>query len=125
MLGVRGLGLVVDCLRGERGPGRLSRQSGLHGEVESDGGGLVDDHDPVPVRELDDFLGVGVVGGAERVCAGPVKEAEVVDEVGVVVAFAADGGVLVLAEAGEVERLAVDEELFALDGDRADPDGSS
>lgn len=74
--------------------------------------------------ELEDFLGMGVVGSAERIRFRPVKEAEVVDEVSVVVSLASDRGVLVvLAEAREVERFAVDEELLALDADRADPDG--
>ena len=87
-----------------------------------DGGRLVDHDDAMPVGELEHLLGIGVVGSAERVRADPLHELEVVDHEGVVVALAADGRVLVLSEAGEVERLAVDEELVPAHLDRAHPD---
>ena len=105
---------------GRRRPGR--RRSAADADVEPDGGGLVDDDDAVPVGVVEDLLGVGVVRGAERVRADPLHQREVVDHERVVVALAAHRAVLVLAEAGEVERLAVDQEPRAVDLDRADAD---
>ena len=125
VLGVGGLRVRVDVLLGEGRERRGSRQPADDAQVEADGGGLVDDDDAVPVGEVEHLLGVRVVRGAEGVRADPLHELEVVDQVGVVVALAADGGVLVLAEAGEVERLAVDEELGAAHLDGADADGDA
>ena len=106
------------------GNGGRPRHPADDAHVQSDGGRLVDDDDAVAVGEVEDLLGVGVVGGAEGVRADPLHELEVVDHERVVVALAADRCVFVLAEAGEVERLAVDEELVAahLDGANADRD---
>ena len=78
---------------------------------------------PAPVGEVEDLLGVRVVRGPEGVGARPRHQLEVVDHLHVVVALAPDGRVLVLAEAAEVERLAVDEELLAAHLDGADADG--
>ena len=75
-----------------------------------DGSRLVDDDDAVPVGVPEHLLGVGVVGGAERVRAEPLQEREVVDHQHVVVRLPAHRGVLVLAEAAEVEGLLVDQE---------------
>ena len=122
VLRVGGLRVRVGVLVGE---GRERRRPGHPADdshVESDGGGLVDHDDAVAVGELEHLLGVGVVGGAERVRADPVHELEVVDHECVVVPLAADRGVFVLAEPGEVERLAVDEELVPANLDRADTD---
>ena len=94
-------------------------------EVESDGGGLVDDDDAEPIRVLEHLLGVGVVRGAEGVGAHPVQEIEIVDHGGVVVALAVHVQVLVHAEATEVEGLVVDEEASAVDAHRPDADGQS
>ena len=91
-------------------------------EVEADGRRLVDDDDAVAVGVVEDLLGVGIVRGPERVRADPPQQLEVADHHGVVVALAADRRVLVHAEAGEVERLAVDQEPLPVDGDGADPD---
>ncbi len=91
--------------------------------VDADGGDLVDDDDAVPVGVLEDLLGVRVVRRAERVRAQPLHELEVVDEVRVVVALATHGAVLVLAEPGEVEGAAVDQELGAADFDGAHAHG--
>ena len=71
-------------------------------------GRLVDHDDAVPVGVVEHLLGVGVVRSAERVRADPREQLEVVHHVRVVVALAGHARVLVLAEAGEVERLAVD-----------------
>src|SRR3954447_24006820 len=101
---------VVAGVRRERRRDLPPQDPGHHAEVLPDGGGLVDHDDAVPVGEVEDLLGVGVVRGPERVRADPVQKREVVDHQRVVVALAADSGVLVLAEPGEVERLAVDEE---------------
>src|SRR5512135_233381 len=60
--------------------------------------GLVDDDHAVPVGVVEDLLGVRIVGGAERVRTHPLHQREVVHHERVVVAFAAHGGVLVLAE---------------------------
>ena len=92
---------------------RRRRMPGHHAEVLPDRGRLVDDDDAVPVGVVQHLLGVGVVRRAERVGADPVHQREVVHHQRVVVALAADGGVLVLAEAGEGEGLAVDQELRA------------
>ena len=87
-----------------------------------DGRGLVDHHDAVAVGVVEHLLGVRVVRRAERVRAEPLHQREVVDHERVVVALAAHGGVLVLAEAREVERLAVDQEARAVDPHGADAD---
>ena len=79
--------------------------------VEPDGRGLVDHHDAVPVGEVEDVLGVGVVRGPERVGPDPLQQREIPDEERGVVALAERRVVLVHAEPGEPERRAVDEEL--------------
>jgi hypothetical protein len=121
-LPVRGLGVGVDRLLGERLVRLGAEDAGGQPAVDTHGGGLVDDDDAVPVGIVEDLLGVRVVRRAERVGAEPVHEREVVDHEDVVVAFAAHGAVLVLAEALEIERLAVDEEARAVDLDRPDAD---
>lgn len=82
-------------------------------EVQADGRGLVDDHHALSVRIVQDLLGVRVVRGAERVRAGPLHQGEVMHHQDVVVTPAAHGGVLVFAEALEIERNSVDQELCA------------
>lgn len=66
-LGVRRLGLVIDEVRAK---GLAAR--GAQTKVKSHGGGLVNNNDAAAVGELHHLLGVGVVGGAEGVCADPV-----------------------------------------------------
>lgn len=90
--------------------------------VLADGSHLVDDDHSLPVRVVVHLVRIRVVRGAEGVRSDPLHEREVVDEERVVVPLAANGGILVLAEAGEVERLAVDEELGASHLDGADAD---
>ena len=90
--------------------------------VQPDGRGLVDDHESVPVGVVQHGLGVRVVRGAQRVGADPLQQPEVVQHVRVVVTLPQHADVLVLAEAGEVERLAVDQEPGAVDGDGAHAD---
>lgn len=82
-------------------------------QVQADGRRLVDDHHTLSVRVVQHLLGVGVVRGAERVRAGPVQQGEVMHHQGVVVRPAAHGGVLVFAEALEVEGDSVDQEFLA------------
>ena len=114
-----GLRVRVGVLLGEGREGRGSRHPPDDAHVEPDGGGLVDHDDAVAVGEFEHLLGVGVVRGAERVRADPLHELEVVDHERVVVPLAAHRRVLVLAEPGEVEGLAVDEELVSADFDGA------
>ena len=120
---VNGLRRVVDGLGGERRHVRAAEDAAGQAHVDADRGGLVDHDDAVAVGVVEDLLGVRVVRGAERVRAEPVHQREVVDHERVVVALAAHGGVLVLAEALERERLAVDEEPRAVHLHRADADG--
>ena len=122
-LAVDGLRGVIDGVRGEGRRVRGAEDAARDAHVEADRGGLVDHDDAVPVGVVEDLLGVGVVRGAERVRAEPVHQREVVDHEHVVVALAAHRAVLVLAEAAEVERLAVDQEARAVDLHRADADG--
>ena len=115
-------GGVVDGVRGEGGEPLAAEDPAAQADVEADGGSLVDHDDAAPVGVVQHLLGVGVVRGAERVGAQPVQQREVMHHEYVVVALAAHGGVFVLAEAPEVERLAVDEEARAVDLDGADAD---
>ena len=120
-LGVGLAAAFVDRLRRERLVRRAEHDRGqLH--VLPDRGGLVDDHDAVPVGVVQHLLGMRVVGRPERVGADPVHQRDVVHEPRVVVPLALDRQVLVLAEPGEPERLAVDEELRAPHLDRPDAD---
>ncbi len=119
LLGERGKSLGRELLLRQvvrAGEPRTERQ------VEADGRGLGDDHDAVPVREIQHLLRIRIVRGAEGVRAHPLHEGEVVHHQRIVMTLATDGGVLVLAEACEVEGLAVDEQLRALDLDRANAD---
>ena len=90
--------------------------------VEPDRGSFVDDDDAVPVGVVEHLLRVRVVRGAERVRSEPLHQREVVHHERVVVPLAAHGAVLVLAEASEVEGLAVDQEAGAVDPHGADAD---
>ena len=99
-----------------------AEDAGGEAAVDPDCGRLVDDDDPVPVRVLEHLLGVRVVGRAEGVRAEPLQQREVVDHEGVVVRLPADRGVLVLAEAAEVERLLVDQEARPVDPHGPDAD---
>ena len=117
------LGGGADRLLGIGRPRAAEEHAAPDAEVEPDRSRLVDDDDALAVGVLEHLLGVGVVGGAERVGADPGEQGEVVHHGGVVVTAAVDVEVLVLAEAPEVEGLAVDEELRALDPHGADADG--
>ena len=110
----------TDRLVGVGRPRPTQEHPATHAEIEADRRRLVDDDDALPVGLLQDLLGIGVVGGPERVGADPAEECEVVQHGGVVVAAAVDVQILVLAEAPEGEGLAVDEEPCALDPDGAD-----
>ena len=109
-LAVDALGPRADRLLGVRRLRPPEEQAAPDAEVEPDRRRLVDDDDAQPVGMLEDLLGVRVVRGPEGVGAHPRQQREVVHHGGVVVAAAMDVEVLVLAEAPEVERLAVDEE---------------
>ena len=104
-------------------PRAAEEHAAADAEVEPDRGRLVDDDDALTIGLLEHLLGVGVVGGAERVGADPCQEREVVQHGGVVVPAAVHVEVLVLAEAAEVEGLVVDEEPRAFDPHGADADG--
>ena len=83
--------------------------------VQPDRGGLVDQHNALPVGVVQDVLGIRVVRGAERVGANPAEQLKVVQQKGVVVAFADHRDVLVLAEPREIEGLVVDQEASTVD----------
>ena len=103
-LGVHLLRLVVGGLRGERGVALAAEDPATESHVQPHRGGLVDQHDALPVGVVQHVLGVRVVRGPEGVGADPAQQLEVVQQVGVVVALADHRDVLVLAEPGEVER---------------------
>jgi len=90
--------------------------------VQPDRGRFVDQHHALAVGVVQHVLGVRVVRCTERVGTDPAQQLEVVHQEGVIVAFADHRQVLVLAEPGEVERLAVDQKADPVDGDGADAD---
>ena len=77
---------IVSAAEGD--PITAEEQAAADGEVEADGGGLVDDDDAVPVGVVEHLLGIRVVRRAERVGADPVQEREVVHHRDRVVALA-------------------------------------
>jgi len=68
-----------------------------------------DEHDAPPVGVVENIFGVWIVRRPERVGADPLQQLEVMQHVGIVVALADHRYVLVPTEAGEIERLAVDQ----------------
>ena len=73
--------------------------------------GLVHDQNALPVAQVVELLGVGVVAGAHGIGVCPVDEVHVLHVQHRVKAAAMGGKVLVLAKALEVERLAVQKHL--------------
>ena len=69
--------------------------------------GLVHDQNALPVAQIVELLGVGIVAGAHGIGIGPVDEVYVLHVQHRVKAASMGGKVLVLAKALEVERLAV------------------
>ena len=100
----------ADRLLGIGRPRATEEQAATHAEVEPDRSRLVDHDDALAVGLVQHLLGIGVVGGAERVGPDPREQREVVHHGGIVVTAAVDVQILVLPEAPEVEGLAVDEE---------------
>ena len=76
--------------------------------------GLVDDQDALPVAKSIKFLGIGVMAGPQGVGPKPVHEMQVGDVGHLVQAAAVERAVLVLAEAFQVDRVAVEQQLGAL-----------
>ena len=75
--------------------------------------GLVHDQNALPVAQVVELLGVGVVAGAHGIGVCPVDQVHVLDVQHRVKAAAMGGKVLVLAKALEIERLAVQKHLCA------------
>ncbi len=119
---MRELGCSANCLLRIGRPRAAEKEAATHTQVEPDRSRLVDDDDPFAIRMLEHLFGVGVMRCAERVGPDPLEQGEVVRHGGIVVPATMDIEVLVLAEALEVEGLAVDEELRALDSHGADAD---
>ena len=95
----------------------------VHGALhEADGGDFVDDQEALFISHLVQLLGVGVVAGAEAVGTDPLHQLVVALDGGEVEAAAADIGVLVLAEAAQIDGLAVQQEMAVLDLEGADAD---
>src|SRR3954447_4315477 len=121
-LGMHLAGGVVDGIGREGRVALGSEDAAPEAHVEPHRSGLVDHDDASPVGVVDHVFGVGVVGGAKRVGTYPGEEFEIVQQVRVVVALTDHWYVLVLAEAGKVERFVVDQETDAIDLDGAYPD---
>ena len=115
-------GCVVGGLWRERLIALSAEDPAAQSHVQTDGSRLVDDHDAVPVGIIQNVFAVWIVRRPERVGANPVQQLEIMYQVGIVVALADHRQILVLAEAGEIERLAVDQESNSvhLDGAYAD-----
>ena len=75
--------------------------------------GLVHDQNALPVAQVVEFLGVGVVAGAHGIGVCPVDQVHILHVQYRVKAAAVGGKVLVLAKALEVKRLAVQKHLCA------------
>ena len=114
--------LVVHRVRRERRLWLLAEETRDHVDVQADRSRLVDHHDAVPIGVVEPLLGVGVVRGAEGIGADPAHQLEVVHEERIIVSLAPDGRVLVLAEACQVERFTIDQELLAADLHGSDAD---
>ena len=95
----------ADRLVGIGRPRAAEEHAASDAQVEPDRRRLVDDDDALAVGLFEHLLGVGIVGGAERVGPDPCEEREVVHHGGVVVTAAMDVEIFVLAEAPEVEGL--------------------
>ena len=81
--------------------------------VQPDSRDLVDHKDALAVAEHHHFLRVGIMAGAERIRADPLEQVDIPDIHCAVEAASVDGAVLVLSEALEIERLAVEQEAAA------------
>src|SRR5690606_20548993 len=75
-LGVYLAAAFVDRLVGEGDTLLSTEDAPGETEVLPDGRRLADDHDALPVGIVEDFVGVGVVRGAERVGADPAQQRE-------------------------------------------------
>ena len=91
-------------------------------EVQADGGDLVDHQQAEPVGQLHRLFGIGVVRRAVGVGADPLEQLVVADPHRQVQPAAVHREVLVLAEAGELDRLPVQQQLVAAHRDGADAD---
>ena len=104
------LGGAADGLLSKGHPRSTEEHSTSQPEIEANRRGFVNDNDAQSIGMIEHLLGVGIVRGAERIGTRPLHQLEVVHHGHVVVAPAADLQILVLAEAPEVEGLAVDED---------------
>ena len=95
----------------------------VHGALhEADGGDFVDDEEAFLISHLVQLLRIGVVAGAEAVGTDPLHQLVIALDGGQVEAAAADVCILVLAEAAQVDGLAVQQEVAVLDLEGADAD---
>ena len=72
------LGDVVGGLGGEGLVALAAEDAATQTHVQSNRGGLVDQHDALPVGVIENVLGIRVVRGAERVRSDPFQQLEVV-----------------------------------------------
>ena len=121
-LGVHLSGGVVHGLGRKRHVALATEDAAPEAHIETHRSRFVDQHDALPVGVVDDVFGVRVVRRTERIRADPLQQLEVVQQVGVVVAFTDHRQVLMLAEPSEVERLVVDQEPDSVHLDGAHPD---
>ena len=74
-------------------------------------GSLVDNNDAFPVAEPVDLLRIGVVACAEGIGMDPVQEVDILYIEAEIQSSSAEKGILMLAEAFEIKRLAIDQKL--------------
>ena len=88
----------------------------------ANGGNLVDDKEALLIGHLVQLLSVGIVAGAEAVGTDPLHQLIIALDGGQIQTAAADVGVLMLAEAAQIDGLAVQKEVAVLDLKGADAD---
>ena len=88
----------------------------------ADGRHFVNDQKALFVCHLVQFFGIGVVAGAEAVCADPLHQLVIALDGSQVQAAAADVGIFVLAKTAQIHRFAVEQEvaIFNFKGTDAD-----
>ena len=86
------------------------------------GGDFVNDKEALLIGHLVDLLGVGVVAGAEAVCADPLHQLKIPLDGRQIKPAAPDVGILVPTEAPQIDRAAVEQETSVPDLKGADAD---
>lgn len=88
----------------------------------ADGRHFVNDQKALFVCHLVQFFGIGVVAGAEAVCADPLHQLVIALDGSQVQAAAADVGIFVLAKTAQIHRFAVEQEVAILNFKGTDAD---